>query len=84
MSRYFGNGILIQVELDGAEQPLLFVWRQYPYPIDHITNHWRVDTEWWRSQISREYFEVITRSGLWVVIYRDRLTDTWFMQRLYD
>jgi hypothetical protein len=84
MSRYFRNEILIQVELDGAEQPLLFVWRKYSYLIDQITNNWRVDTEWWSTPISREYFEVITRSGLWVVIYRDRLTDTWFMQRLYD
>ena len=83
MSRYFGEGILIQVEQDGAAQPRLFVWRQYRYSIDQITNDWRIEAEWWDNPIVRDYFEVTTRTGLWVVLFHDCITDAWFMQRLY-
>ncbi len=84
MSRSFRDGIRIQVEHDGAAQPLLFVWRRQRNPINQIINQWRVDTEWWQAQIVREYFEVTTQTGLWVVLFRDCVVDEWFIQRLYD
>jgi hypothetical protein len=84
MTRTFRDGILIAVEPDGAAQPLLFVWRATRHPVDQITNRWRVNTEWWKVQIVREYFQVTTQTGLWVVLFRDCVADEWFMQRLYD
>jgi hypothetical protein len=84
MTRNFREGVLIQVKHDDAAQPCLFVWRKQPHMVDQITNSWRIDTEWWQEQVAREYFEVTTPTGLWVVMFRDCLRDSWFMQRLYD
>ena len=47
-------------------------------------NRWRVDGEWWRGRIWRDYFRLTTATGLRVVIYHDLLTDEWCLQRLLD
>jgi len=41
---------------------------------------WRIDDEWWRQPISRQYFEVMLESGRRVVIFQDLVAATWFMQ----
>ena len=49
-----------------------------------IAKRWRVDVDWWRVRVWREYFKLATGTGLLVVIYRDLLSGGWYLQRLYD
>jgi hypothetical protein len=49
-----------------------------------VVDQWRADTDWWRGRIWREHFKVASKSGLLAVIYHDLLTDTWYIQQIYD
>jgi hypothetical protein len=61
-----------------------FTWNGTIYSVEIVTNRWRSDNDWWRGRIWREHFKVATTTGLLVIIYRDMLRDTWYLQRLYD
>ena len=52
--------------------------------IQAVARRWRVDQDWWRQRVWREYFKLTTRTGLLVIIYRDLLSGRWYLQRLYD
>jgi len=52
-------------------------WRQ----VEAVHDHWRVEDQWWRQPLSRYYYEVLTDGGTVHVIYQDRLTGAWFLQR---
>jgi hypothetical protein len=49
-----------------------------------ITRRWRIDVDWWRGRVWREYFKLVTRTGLLVEVYHDLVGGGWFVQRLYD
>lgn len=46
-----------------------------------VRERWRIDDEWWRNPVSREYFDIVSERGGRLVIYRDLLSEDWFMQR---
>jgi hypothetical protein len=48
--------------------------------IESIIETWRIDDEWWRQIISRQYFEVMMAGGKRVVLFQDSVTRDWFMQ----
>lgn len=50
--------------------------------IEAIGEIWRVDDEWWRKPISRQYVDVMLEGGGHVVLYQDLVTGEWFEQRL--
>jgi hypothetical protein len=70
----------ISVELD--EGQLVVAWSGRREPVE-VCNRWRVDEDWWRAPIARDYFKVV--GGNWLaLVYRDRTDDTWHLERLYD
>lgn len=73
--------IFVRMEND---LPITFKWRQQSHRVVMITDHWRVDVEWWRVHIWRDYYRLITDKGYLMVIYQDLLDDNWFVQQLYD
>jgi hypothetical protein len=48
--------------------------------IESVNETWRIDDEWWRQVISRQYFEVMMEGGKRVVLFQDLITQNWFMQ----
>lgn len=46
-----------------------------------IRERWRVEDEWWRHPISREYAEVVLDDGRRLVLFCDLNTGEWFRQR---
>jgi len=42
---------------------------------------WRIDDEWWRQAISREYRTVVLDDGRVVTLYHDLLDGSWYAQR---
>jgi hypothetical protein len=84
MTRLFIGGVLVEVQIDLNAMPVRFTWEGQVYRVQNIANHWRVDMGWWRLRICRDYFKVSTSNGLLVTLYRDLLTDCWYLQRVYD
>lgn len=51
-------------------------------PVAAVTDRWRVDDEWWRTDpVSRSYFIVLLNSGRRLVIYKDPAAGRWFWHR---
>jgi hypothetical protein len=83
MTRRFHKPRSIRVVAGQDGLPSAFRWNQM-HEITDITNHWRLNTLWWRDQVWRDYFKVVTTSGMLAILYHDRLTGDWYLQQLYD
>jgi hypothetical protein len=84
MSRLWPDGVPIQVALDETGRPTTFTWDGQTHPVRAIANRWRVDRQWWSSQVWREYFKLTTETGWLVIIYQNLVNRRWYLQRLYD
>ena len=83
MTRLWTQGIAIRMDLnDGL--PGRFVWEKRAHPVLYVANHWRVDVAWWRWRVWRDYWKLVTGTGLLVVVYQDLSVGDWYLQRLYD
>ncbi|UCC50897.1 MAG: hypothetical protein JSV68_17555 [Anaerolineaceae bacterium] len=84
MTRLWPKGDLIKVlgEKEGAPDRL--IWQGQMHPIAHVTRRWRVQIEWWREPLWRDYFKLTTETGLLLIIYHDLHEGNWYVQRLYD
>ena len=45
-----------------------------------VRERWRIDDEWWRDPISREYFALVLDDGRPVVLFRDLVDGEWYGQ----
>jgi hypothetical protein len=84
MTRLWPEGQPIEVRCTTLKTPHVLVWQGQTHPVQGIAKRWRLDLDWWRGRTWREYFKLYTQTGLLVIIYRDLLTDQWYLQRLYD
>ena len=46
-----------------------------------VREAWRIDDEWWRQPISREYRAVVLDDGRLVTLYHDLLDGRWYAQK---
>jgi hypothetical protein len=84
MTRLWPEGAPIQVTVDQDGQPRHIVWQDRPHLVAHITRRWRVRSDWWREMVWRDYFKLITNTGLLLIIYHDLRQETWHVQQLFD
>jgi hypothetical protein len=49
--------------------------------IEVVRERWRIDDEWWREPISREYLAVILDDGRVLTLYRDLADRRWYAQK---
>ena len=49
--------------------------------VETVRERWRIDDEWWRQPISREYRAVVLDDGRNVTLYHDLLDGLWYVQR---
>lgn len=45
-----------------------------------VRERWRIDDEWWRQAISRDYLTVVLDDGTVLTLYHDLLIDEWYVQ----
>jgi hypothetical protein len=45
-----------------------------------VREAWRIDDEWWRRPISRDYRAVVLDDGRPVTLYHDLLDGRWYVQ----
>lgn len=65
-------------------QPQAFLWRKRRHQVTWVAQRWRVDTEWWEARVWREYYKLVTDTGLLVVVYEDLLVSGWYLQQVMD
>jgi hypothetical protein len=70
----------VQVQVDAAGDPVAVRGRRGPVPIAGIRERWRIDDEWWRTPLSRDYFQVILEGGRPLLLFRDRVGGGWYFQ----
>jgi hypothetical protein len=39
---------------------------------------------WWRLRLWRDYYKLVTDTGLLVIVYYDLLEGKWYLQQLFD
>jgi hypothetical protein len=49
--------------------------------VEAVRERWRIDDEWWREPISREYWAVVLDDGRMLTIYRDLADGLWYAQK---
>lgn len=52
--------------------------------VREIVNHWRVETDWWRVPLDRDYLRCLLDGGECVEIFRDAAAGSWHWSRRYD
>jgi hypothetical protein len=82
MTRLLREHPSIDAELDAAGRLIAIRWNGRREPVE-VCNRWRIDEEWWRAPIARDYFKVVGAHWL-ALIYFDRVAGTWHLERLYD
>ena len=45
-----------------------------------IRERWRIDDEWWREEISRDYFTFILENGMIITVFQNLLSQKWYRQ----
>ena len=87
MSRLWPEGERIAVRVQGGSgQPVSFLWQGCAHRLAQVQQHWQVDADWWSAAgpVRRDYWAVITTSGLLCVIYHNLDEGTWFLAKVYD
>ena len=82
MTRLLREHPSIEVEVDAAGVLSAIRWAGRREPVE-VCNRWRIEEQWWREPIAREYFKVVGRSWL-ALVYLDRMDGTWHLERVYD
>jgi hypothetical protein len=74
--------VRVRVDADGLPTHLESAagWQ----PVTRVLNRWRIDCDWWRSPVSREYWRLLLEEDLALECYCDRARGEWFVERIYD
>ncbi|HEY8739977.1 MAG TPA: hypothetical protein VIN56_05250 [Candidatus Dormibacteraeota bacterium] len=86
MSRLLETPEHVRVEV-AAGVPARVATGEGRRPALRVCARWRVETDWWRTPVSREYWKLELGGGsesLLCDVYQDRLTGEWWLSRLYD
>jgi hypothetical protein len=83
MTRLLGRPKPITVEGDDLDCPRCFYFAGQKHPIAECIDTWPVDVGWWRIRICRQYFQVYTTTLYMAEIYRDVMTNQWYLERLH-
>lgn len=50
-------------------------------PVAVVRERWRIDDEWWRQAISRDYRVIVLDDGKVITLYHDLLDGLWYVQK---
>jgi hypothetical protein len=70
----------VVVETTANNEPAAVLWQGRLQAVAAIHDRWRIDDEWWRSEISRRYYAVQLANGSRLVVYCDLVTGNWHVQ----
>lgn len=71
----------IDVRANGLGEPAEVTRNGRGSRVAAVRNTWRIDDEWWRERISRQYFRVELQGGLPLTIFHDLVSGKWYQQK---
>jgi hypothetical protein len=72
-----------RVIVDAAGEPVAVVTGRRsarPKRVAAVRERWRIDDEWWRRPLAREYLTVVLEDGRPLTLYLDRIEGGWWVQ----
>jgi hypothetical protein len=69
------------VDTDHTDQPTAVIIDGRRVLVDAILDHWRIDDEWWRCEVSRRYVNVVLAHGKRMVLFCDLVDGRWYCHR---
>jgi len=70
----------IQVRTDDEGLPAELRQKGKRLRVLAVRERWRIDDEWWRNPISREYFALVLEDGRLIILFQDLVAGGWFGQ----
>ena len=70
----------VQVVLDSGGTPTAVMVGRRLRGVCAVRERWRIDDEWWRTLLSRDYVTVILQDGRPLTLYHDRVKGGWWVQ----
>lgn len=79
--RPLGRPRTVDVRTDEHGDPTFVRLRGRPARrVEAVRERWRIDDEWWRAPISRDYRAVVLDDGRHLTLYHDLLDGRWYAQ----
>ena len=82
MTRLLGQLPVIEVDVDEGGRPVALRLAGRRERVE-VCNHWRIEQEWWRRPLRRDYYKV-AGERLLALIFRDGVDGSWHLERLFD
>ncbi|HEV3234662.1 MAG TPA: hypothetical protein VG329_08965 [Candidatus Dormibacteraeota bacterium] len=83
MSRLLAEPEAVEVSAAGGVPQRLRLG-DHRHRVERVFARWRVESDWWRSPVSREYWKLQLGDELVCEVYEDRLSRGWWLSRIYD
>ena len=82
MTELLDGALEVRGQPEGPPQALRTAagWRQ----VMGVAAHWRVEADWWRTPLRRDYWRCLLADGECVDVYRDLDTAAWQWSRRHD
>ncbi len=74
----------VQVRLNAEGTPTQVQSPAGCQTVIRVLNRWRIECDWWRLPIAREYWRLLLENELVVECFCDLKTAEWYMERVYD
>jgi len=74
----------VEVRADARGAPLALRTASGWQGVREVVNRWRVETDWWRTPVCRDYLRCLLAGDECVEVFRDATTGTWHWSRRYD
>ena len=78
--RPLGTPCGARVEVDGTGIPITVVVGRRTRRVSAVRERWRIDDEWWRRPLARDYVTVVLEDGRPLTLYRDLIEGGWWAQ----
>ena len=70
----------IRVRTGAGGRPSAIRLKKGEKRVRQILEIWQIDDEWWRERISRRYATLALEDGQIVTVFRDLVTERWYLQ----
>ena len=72
--------LAVRCDAGGTPQAVRRPGWQRPRRVEVVHDSWRIDDEWWRRPLSRDYASVVLEDGRSMILYLDRIEGGWWVQ----
>lgn len=75
---------LVEVRTDAGDEVSAVRLEGRWEELERVTARWRVETDWWRAPVRRDYLRCLLRGGDCVELCLDGASGRWSVVRRYD